>query len=75
VTLLTAHLTCAGLTWVAIVTDGVTTRLTPRSFLRALRYDIVTFGAGRVVLWALLCLTMWWTVWFAWMMDWLESRK
>jgi hypothetical protein len=74
-TLLTGHLICALLTWIALVADGTTSRLTPRSFVRALRYDLVTFGIWRVLLWVLLCLTMWWTVWFAWMMEWLDAQR
>jgi hypothetical protein len=74
-TLLSAHLICATATWIALVADGVTGLLTPKKFVRALRHDVVTFGLVRVLLWMAVCLTMWWAVWFAWMTEWLESRR
>lgn len=72
--LLYGHLICALLTWIALVADGVP-RLTPSSFARALVYDIRTFGALRVFLWAVVCLVMWWAIWFAWFAEWLEDRR
>lgn len=72
----TLYLACALATWVALVADGVTARLTPARFVRALRYDIKTFGLGRVLLWALLCLFAWWLVVIAWAAEhWLDPRS
>lgn len=73
-TLLAAHLICATATWVVLVTDGAS-GLTPKRFVRALRYDVKTFGLGRVLLWALLCLVCWWLVVLAWMAERLEPRE
>lgn len=74
-TLFTANVICATITWVVLVADGTTAPLTPRRFAQALRRDVEMFGIRTVVFWATLCFVCWWLIWLAWMADWLEPRE
>ena len=68
------YLTCALLTWMALVADRPARFIRPRAFASALRLSVQHYGGARVALWAILCLVAWWVVLIAWSTDLLRPR-